>query len=59
MKIVKILTPLEVAAKSLFKNTIGNDLGKNKHYKFTNISDYDIYESSEKAKITSRNRRKW
>ncbi len=59
MKIVKILTPLDVAAKSLFKDSIGNDLGKTKHCKFANISDSDIFVSSGKAKITSRNRRKW
>lgn len=28
MKIIKLSTPLEVYAKSLFKNTIGNDLGQ-------------------------------
>lgn len=59
MKIVKILTPLEAAAKSLFKDTIGNDLGKTKYCKFANIQDCDIFVKSAKAKVTSKNRRKW
>ncbi|MBR1619409.1 hypothetical protein IJ674_05900 [bacterium] len=59
MKIVKILTPLEAAAKSLFKDTIGNDLGKTKHCQYANIYDCDMFVKSAKAKVTSKNRRKW
>ena len=56
MKISK-LTPLERAAKALFKNTVGNDLGKKKRY-LTKYSQTDIF-IREKAQVKSVNRRKW
>ncbi len=56
MKISK-LTPLERAAKALFKNTVGNDLGKKKSY-LTKSSQTDIF-VREKAQVKSVNRRKW
>ncbi len=58
MNIVRISIPLEVAAKSLFKDTVGNDLGKSKHCKIVNIFDSDLFVSSGKAKITSKNRKR-
>ena len=57
MKIYKILTPLEKAANALFKNTIGNDLGKTKMY-LTKNSQTDIFVREKKC-VKSVNRRKW
>jgi len=56
MKINKILTPLERAAKALFKDTVGNDLGKKKRY-LTKNSQTDIFVHEKAQK--SVNRRKW
>lgn len=57
MKVNKILTPLERAAKALFKDTVGNDLGKKKSY-LTNNSQTDIF-VREKKQVKSVSRRKW
>lgn len=57
MKIYKILTPLEKAANALFKNTIGNDLGKTKIY-LTKNSQTDIFVREKKC-VKSVSRRKW
>ena len=57
MRVDKILTPLERAAKALFKDTIGNDLGKTKSY-LTKNSQTDIF-VREKAQRKSVQRRKW
>jgi hypothetical protein len=58
MKILKVLTPLEKAAKALFKDTIGNDLGKTKIY-LTKNSQTDIFVRENKVHLTSKSRRKW
>ena len=57
MKINKILTPLERAAKTLFKDTVGNDLGKKKRSYLTKNSQTDIFIRKKAQK--SVNRRKW
>lgn len=58
MKILKVLTPLEKAAKALFKDTIGNDLGKTK-INLTKNSQTDIFVREDKVHLTSKSRRKW
>lgn len=59
MRINKIFTPLEEAAQSLFKDTVGNDLGKNNLYLTKNIKQ-DIFIKEQKVKLVkSVNRRKW
>ncbi|MBP3847485.1 hypothetical protein J6I39_07015 [bacterium] len=59
MKVNKIFTPLGSAAKALFKNTVGNDLGKNNLY-LTNNIEQDIFIKEQKVKLVkSVNRRKW
>lgn len=58
MKINRILTPLEKAAKALFKDTVGNDLGKTKIY-LTKNSQTDIFVREKKNHSTSKSRRKW
>lgn len=58
MKINRILTPLEKAAKALFKDTVGNDLGKTKTY-LTKNSQTDIFVREDKVHLTSKSRRKW
>ncbi len=59
MRINKTLTPLERAARTLFKNHVGNDLG-NKNLCLTNESNADIFIKEQKLKLVkSVNRRKW
>lgn len=60
MKINKILTPLEIAAKALFKNTTGNDLGKKYPYLTENLHQ-DIFVSKKIHKLHEKSvkRRKW
>lgn len=59
MRIDKIFIPLEKAAQSLFKDTVGNDLGKSNLYLTKNI-EQDIFIKEQKVKfVKSVNRRKW
>lgn len=60
MKISKLNTPIEQMAKALFKDTIGNDLGKKYPY-LPKMYEHDIFISEQKLshKETSKNRRKW
>ena len=58
MKINRILTPLEKAAKALFKDTVGNDLGKTNTY-LTKNSQTDIFVREKKVHSASKSRRKW
>ena len=59
MKIHKTLTPLEKAAHALFKNHVGNDLGKKNLYLTKGINP-DIFIKEQKVKTEkSVNRRKW
>ena len=37
MKVVKLTLPIDVCAKSLFKNTVGNDLGVLHECKFVTM----------------------
>ena len=46
MKIVKLTLPLEAYAKSLFKDTIGNDLNKRHICKNANIMPKDTFVKS-------------
>lgn len=59
MRINKTLTPLEKAARALFKNYVGNDLGT-KNLCLTKELNADIFIKEKKVKAEkSVNRRKW
>ena len=59
MRINKIFTPLESAAKALLKDTVGNDLGKKNLY-LMNEFQADVFIKEQKVKLVkSVNRRKW